>query len=465
MERGNFNNFNSIEALVSAYEQGEKEEGLTYFDESAFFQLIDFYEGQDRLEDAIEVADQAISQYLFSVDFYLRKAELLIDVGEESTALEILNKANSFAPEEPGILMLKVEALTYSGRGDEARHLLRMLKEGANDAILAEIYLLESIIFEYQELYNQMFDSIKKGALLDPENREMLERLWLAVELTRKYEESIELHEIILDEHPYSFIAWYNLAHAHAYLGNYEKAIDAYEFTMAIKQDFEPAYKDCADLCFETGNISKSLKYFGESHEKFNSDSFVTQRLGQCYIHYNDTEKASIFLLKSIEQDPYNDEAHYLLGLCYLAKENPSFAIKCFNKAIELEGGDEKYFLGLAEANHLLNEWEAAINAYERAIYTTPESKESWINYIKFLLEQENPDDALDVLYRSEEYLMSEEFGFAKSACLYLAGHHKEASNTLWMAMEKAPQEVSLFFELAPHLQQSPTVIDIISAF
>ena len=52
-----------------------------------------------------------------------------------------------------------------------------------------------------------------------------------AVQHIRNYEECVTLHEQIIDENPYSCVAWYNLGLCHSYLGNYEDALEALEFS------------------------------------------------------------------------------------------------------------------------------------------------------------------------------------------------------------------------------------------
>jgi tetratricopeptide (TPR) repeat protein len=227
----------------------------SFFDENSFLTIIEFYHNEDRLKEAIEVAGQAIERYLFSVDFYLKKAELLIDAGDEQAALNTLEQAENFAPGQLEILLLKAEALTYMDRGGEALELLdyaRAFNDGANQG---ELYLLESLVHEFHQDYDQMFHVLKDALKQDPQNDEILERIWVAVELSRKYKQSITLHKQIIDKHPYSYFAWYNLGHAYAYLGNYKDAIEAYEYAFIINEKFEYAIRDCAELCFETGQF------------------------------------------------------------------------------------------------------------------------------------------------------------------------------------------------------------------
>lgn len=60
--------------------------------------------------------------------------------------------------------------------------------------------------------------------------------MWYCVELAGKQDESVELHKAILDENPYSYLAWHNLGNAYYDMGYFEKSIEAYEFVVTINE-------------------------------------------------------------------------------------------------------------------------------------------------------------------------------------------------------------------------------------
>ena len=61
---------NEFEILT---QQGEK----TTFDIRIYQKLIEYYQNEGDLKKAIEVADSALEQYGYRVDFYLIKAKIL----------------------------------------------------------------------------------------------------------------------------------------------------------------------------------------------------------------------------------------------------------------------------------------------------------------------------------------------------------------------------------------------------
>src|SRR5690625_6815507 len=82
--------------------------------------------------------------------------------------------------------------------------------------------------------------------------------------MINSFEESIELHKHIINEDPYSYMAWYNLGQAYSCVGQYEKALAAYEYSYLIEPGFELGYQDRGDLFFELGRYKEALECYNE---------------------------------------------------------------------------------------------------------------------------------------------------------------------------------------------------------
>ncbi len=451
--------------LVTEYENNTKLGLAIFLEEGAYRQLIDYYEKEEQFHKALDVAEQAISSHNYSVDFYLRKAVLLIDTGKVDQALYTLDQANAIAPATLDVTLLRAEAMTYNGEGDIALQLLNQLKSEVNREALSEIFMVEALIHEYQENFELMFFALRASLKENPRNDVALERLWLSVELSRNYEASIRLHEEIIDQHPYSSLAWYNLGHAHAYLGNYEEAIDAYEFAFVIDEKFEFAYRDCADLCFETKQYDKALKYYHELLEHFDADGDLLLRIGQCHQENGDIDKACSHYRQASRLDPLNDEVYFHLGQCYAHAERWKEALRYFHKAVQIEDRQEEYYEALAVTYYELKEYDKALPCFERANEIAPENSLFWINHAAFLWETGRGEAALKVLDEAEDHAVDGELIFARIACLFYLGRRQEAAYWLVDALEEAYEAHAILFQLIPELQEDPLITSIIRDF
>src|SRR5690606_2498914 len=176
---------------------------------------------------------------------------------------------------------------------------------------LPDLYLELADIYEEREMYDEVFENLNKALELEPENEEALNRMWFCVEFTERYEESILLHTKLIDDKPYSYLAWFNLAHAYSGIGLFEKAIEAFEFALAINEDYEYAYKDAADIYFKMKRYEKAAEYYLKAAEisKPYKELFVCA--GECYYKMKDYVRARQYFRKATGIDPYFDIAFY----------------------------------------------------------------------------------------------------------------------------------------------------------
>jgi tetratricopeptide (TPR) repeat protein len=461
----NYEENQSLLDLVTDYEALREQGREVVWEEKAFAQVIEYYERENQFPRAIEAINLAIKHFAYSADFYLKKAQLLIDTHQEAQALQVLEAAANFAPFDPEIGLLRAEALSQMGLYEEALDLLNELKPNADSTTLANIYVCEAAVYEHSEEYERMYYALKGALQENPHHEEALEQLWLCVEATRKYEESIALHQEVIEADPYSYLAWYNLGHAQAYLGNYEEAIEAYEYAFLTNEKFEFAYRDCAEMCCEIKQYRKALQCYGEVLERFEPDSELFFNMGQCYQHLADYTSARACYTKALHLDHYNDEILFHIGECYARAGKWKQAVKAFNKAIDMEDFREEYYAALAEACAALGEAEQAAANFKKAVELAPEQTAYWMQYTGFLIESDQVEDALAVLQEAEDYSTGAELLYCRIACLFALGRRQEALYWLAEALVEDFEMYEVLFELLPSLRNDRDVVHLISSY
>lgn len=451
--------------LVAEYENLSENGIPAFFDEKVYLKLIAFYREDDQLDRALEVVEHALQHHGFSSDFYIKKAQLLLDAHKEEETLQVLDKAATFAPSEPEINLLRAEALIYMGYAQDAFSIIEQLKENNDRKVLSDVYLVEALAYESREEFERMFYALKAALKENPANKEALERLWLCVELSKKYEESVALHEEILEVDAYSFMAWYNLGHAHAYLGNYEVAIEAYEYAFLIDENFEYAYRDCADLCFELKQYNKALNIYLEYVENFEADGDVLLFIGRCYQYMGDYDAARTAFTRAIYLDPLNDEVYFHIGECYARENNWDNAIHYYRKALSIEDQQEEYYAALALAYVQTEVDEKAAPNFKRAIDIAPEESKYWINYANFLMETGQGEAALQLLEEAEDYAAGTELLYARIACLFYIGRRQEALYWLGEALYEDYAAYPSLFHFYPALEEDREIVGMVQEF
>jgi len=458
-------NTSAITALVSEYEALAQNGGMAFFEEKAFLQLIDYYEQEFMLDRALEVADHGLIHHHFSSDLYLRKAVLLLHCRREEDALDLLEQAEVLSPSDLQISLLRAEVLAHLGLYNAAMENLEELKDWASAEDLSAIFQVEAIVYEQQEQYERMFYALQEALKHNPTNEQALERIWVCVTLSKKYKESVDLHNRLLERDAYSYLAWYNLGQSYAYLSYYEEAIEAYEFSFLLNEKFEPAYRDYAEICFELHRYAEAVRGYKAMREHFDLDTELSLRLGQCYLKLNDVPKARYHLHRTAKVDALNDEVFFTLGELYAAEGNWRKAITFYQKAIDIEYCREDYFAALAKAHTELGQLEEAVFYWQEATQAAPEQIEYWFLYANFLITLGEVEEAYDVLDSAEEWSDCPELAYCRVACLFQAGERQEALNLLAITLEESEEDGAILFDLLPHLRQDREVLAILSSF
>ncbi|MEL6635870.1 MAG: tetratricopeptide repeat protein [Bacteroidota bacterium] len=465
MNQHNFRNEQKTIALISEYEAMSQQGTVGFYEETVFFEIIKHYESTENFDRALEVTNHAIRQHRFCPDFYLKKAQILLAQSRSGDALLCLDLAEVYAPAELEVQLLRVEALSAEGRSAAAFIILDVLKQQSNEEDLTYIYFCEALVYEDLEDFDRMFYALRRSALANPKNRQAVERIWLSVEMSQKYEESVQLHEQLIDSDPYSYIAWYNLGHAYFCLQRYREAADAFEYAYIINDTFEFAYRDCGEACIKAGDFKRALKCYTEALEHIKVDTDLLTRMGYCQEQEQEFLLAKSYYLEALDLDHYNDLAYFRLGECYFREGNWMTAIGYYRKAITIDKRKEEYLAALATAYHQTDQNDLALLFFRKSVDTAPEVAQYWVLYATFLLDMGKNQEALEVLEEALQHAGGPELLYGKIACMILLERKGEAFYLLHKALHVNFDRYESMFELVPSLEGDPEIMTMIAAY
>ncbi len=452
-------------SLVSEFEANFENGNIEYLNEKSFFQLIKFYEDDREYEKALDVAKLALEQYQYRSDFYIALCRLYLKLNKIDKCLSNLEVAESIAPYENEIIILKVKALALSGEYDLAFNELEGLKSVSLKGDLIEIFLCEAEIYAEMSCHEQMFDSLKQALELDSSNSEALERFWIATELSKKYIECAGYMSFLIDKNPYNYLAWYNLGHALSFSGEYEKAIDAIEYSFIINPDFEEGYMECADLCCQIKDFGKALKVYKEAIEYFGEDNDLLINISECQMYLNKTAECKNNLYKAVKQDPYNDEIYYYLAECYSKEEKWYSAINAYHKAIEIEDSCGEYYLGLARSYVAVEDYNKATINFHLSVSDGPEQTHFWREFSSFLLKLGLYKESLQILDEAEEYTFGADLLYCRAMVNFFLKNKKLGLKILEEALVEDFSLHTIIYTLAPELEVDKEISSMIEYF
>lgn len=461
----NVNNNQALIDLVAEYEAQQEQGHSIFWGEKAFHQLLDYYESEEQYDRALEVVEQALLIHGFSAEFFIRQASFLLRLGKATETLQVLDQANALSPNDLQVKLLRIQAVNFLGHHQEALRQVEALFP-LSGLDLADALFVQALILERLGQTEQMYQVLCEALRLNSDHREALERLWICIEATKKYEEGIRFHEELLDIDPYSSIAWFNLGLGHSYLGNYQQAVDAFEYAYLTDPSCEQAYREYADLCFELKQFRKALDCYQEMLEHFPPDSEVYLHSGQCFLELERIKEARACFREALRLDPLSDEVLFQLGECYALDKQWKQAAYFYQKAIQIEEEREEYYAACGEAFYRLGQLDAAEAQFQEAVNLGASESRYWIQYISFLLATGQPEEALAVAEAGVEETDGEgELTFTRVACILALGRRQEALNCLAEALEDDYEAHRVLLDLIPTAFQDPDIVHLIHAY
>jgi len=440
-----------LQELIEQFESYFQSQSYGYLDEDALERLYEFYESRMEVAKLEAVAELAISQNPFSGEFLTRKAELLFNRGAMDDALALLEKALVFDSSNVDVHILKSDILLELNQSKQAAEVLLSALETADDqdkdVILAEL----SDIYELKEDFEKAFDCLEQAIRYNPQNDAVLMKLAHIVEMTDKYDESLKLHNQIVDEHPYNWMAWYNLGKAYSGSGQYQKALDSYEFTIAIQEDFDLVYRDAADIYFRLELYDKAISSFNEAQSKSGGFEDHNFRIGLCHEKLQDYKKARFHYRKATRQDPYMDEAFFRIAETYKLEGRYEPAIVNYKKALRIDHENEFYITCLIGLYRMTGREEEVGQHLQQLVTLRPEINNYWLDYITYSYECEAFNDALDLVEIALERCGKfAEFIYLQSLLNWKLGKTREALNLLANALEDDYIQHRIIHEIDP---------------
>lgn len=459
--------FGEIVDLVRQYEESVRSKQQLFLGEENFEQIINFYQDNREYNKLLNVIETALQQYSFSSFFYTKKAEILANQKRFEEARVILEESEKLDPQDINIFLIRSDIYLWEGKHQEAlEEVIYALTIAANAGDKCELYLEMADIYEDQEKYPEVIEALCEALKQDPMSEEGLNRLWFCTELTEKYEESIKIHEGIIDQSPYSHLAWFNLGHAHAGLNKPEDALEAFGYVMAIDESFDAAYISSGDVLCSTGKYDEAARFYMDAIRLSKPNKEVYLKLAECYERQGELSKSRSYLRKAITVDPYFDEAFYRIGESYRRQEDWTKAINSFERAVKLNRENVDYLVALGDAYMSTGDDVQAVEIFERIFQLDPQSRQNWINLATAYFNASDYRKAFQVLNEAEQkYENSADIFYIKSVFYNKAGNRHESLINLEKGLLVNFDEHTLIFEMDDTLLDDAAMIQVIEQY
>jgi len=455
-----------IKELLKQYGALKNGRKHSFLDEECFEKIIDYYDGREEFTLALEAAETGIEQYPFSSVLLIRKADLLIVTRKYYEALQILERASVLDATDINLYILKTDAYLALDQQEKAVVLLQEalgLFEGPERIEL--LFELADVYDDYEE-FDKIFDCLRWILEQDYENEEALYKICFWTDFTGRNEESIRLHQYIIEENPYSELAWFNLAAAYQGLKLYEKAVDAYKYAVAIDEKFDYAYRNMGDAFIRLRKYREAIESLERVLELSKPEDVIFEAIGHCYDKQRNFAQARFYYRKASHLNQGDSKLVYKIACTYLNELQWTNAVKQLESAIRLQARHPEYYLALGECRIQLGEFKEAIQAFGTVVRLRQKNIGGWEALVRCLYLAGMYPQALEQVQQAIRIAGNKPLlTFYMSAIYFAMGKSKEGLLHLDKALSKSPKLLKKMLALNPSLLQSQSIVDVIARY
>ena len=459
-------NREEITELLNIYENLKNGRSHSFIEEDSFIKIIEYFEDKEQLSKAIEAADNGVNLYPYSSGLLIKKADLLISSQLYREALSVLKQAEMLDSSDINIYILKTDAYLALDHQEKAVRLLeKALSFFEGQERIDLLFELADVYDDYEE-FEKVFDCLMIVLEEDPNNEEALYKICFWTDFTGRNEESITLHQKIINDFPYNELAWFNLGAAYQGLKLYEKAIDAYQYAITIDEKFDYAYRNMGDAYIRIRKYKDAIEVLERVLELSKPEEVIFEAIGHCYEKLKNYAQARFYYRKASHLNPEESKLLYKIAWTYFNEKQWTSAIRQLDLALRIQRMNPVYNLLLGECKMQNGLFKDAIQHFSDVVLVRPRNSSGWEALIRCLYTTEFWDEALEQVDAALKITNDKPlFLFYKSAILFRAGKSKEAILQLEKAMYKAPKMLKKFIELTPSILQNQQVVEVLARF
>lgn len=464
------NNFRSereeLEELLRQFEAIKSGKSVHFLEEESFERIIDYLDEQENYPEALLAAEMAIELFPYSASLLLKKADLLLVARRYHEALDVLETAQLLDSTDIQLYILKTDAYLALDQQEKAVALLEeAIRQFEGEERIELLFELSDVYDDYEE-FDKVFDCLKLILEEDPLNEEALYKICFWTDFTGRNEESIRLHQQIIDEYPYSELAWFNLGAAYQGLKLYEKAIDAYMFAVTIDEKFDYAYRNMGDAYIRLRRYKDAIEMLEKVLELTRPEEVIHEAIGYCYDRLGQFAQARFHYRKALHLNPEDAKLYYKVATTYVNEKQYEPAIKQLQQALKIHRmhPDFNYAMGVCMME--TGKLKEALEYFAHVLKARPKNVRSWTALLDCMQRAAMYDEAAALALTAYEQTGGKAvFLYYFAAINFKMGKTKEALLQLEHAMEKAPKMVKKLIEWVPGILRHPQVVDMLARY
>jgi tetratricopeptide (TPR) repeat protein len=369
----------SLYHAINRFEDMIKSNSTLYFDVCEFEVIIDYYLDQHNFKIAEEAVSVGLNQHPASGEIKFRLAQLYIQSGKPSKGLQLLREIENFETTNSDFYLLKGSALNHLGKKEEAN---KAFDFAIKNAIENKDDVVFNIAFSYinTRRYKLALKYLKLAHEINPENISVIHEMALVYERIDDLHSSSIFYKKYLDLDPFNDNIWICLGMVYATLGNTDKAIESYDFAIAIHPDNISALFSKANTLVAIGENKEAVKVYLDVIDVEPDNVQAYTYIGECYEKLKFYKRSIYYFNRALQFDPQYGDAWYGLGIAHFEQGNHTESLKYFKKAKNIDPENPDFWFMLGEVYRKLQMLEKSAESFNRVVELDPNDHEAWLN-------------------------------------------------------------------------------------
>lgn len=453
-----------IREILRQYENLKAGRSHSFLYEESFERIVDHFDDMDDLPRAMEAVEMGLEQFPYSAALMVKKADLLIASRKYHEALDLLEQAAIMDSTDIDVYILKTDAYLALDQQERAVELLEeAIQRFDGEDRINLLFELADVYDDYEE-FDKIFDCLKLILEYEPTNEEALYKICFWTDFTGRNEESIRLHQAIIDEHPYNELAWFNLAASYQGLKLYEKSIDAYKYAIVINEKFDYAYRNMADAYIRLRKYKDAIEALERVVELARPEDVIYEAIGHCYDKLRNYAQARFYYRKASHLNQEDAKLLYKVACTYMNEQNWQQAIKYLEQALQIARTQPEFNLAMGDCYMKLGKTKDAVHYFTVVVQYRSRNVSGWESLIRCLYASGLFEEALLQIRVAESKTGYKPVFLYYSAAVELAlGRPKDGLLLLEEALRRSPKLLKKFIELNPMILQDQGVVDVIA--
>ncbi len=356
----------NYEDLIRRFEAMLQTNEIYFFDLEEFLTIIEHYINSGDYNMAERAIRTGLYQHEQDIDILLYKAELYSLNDQLENAEHLLKELKFMDPERLEIPMLEAEIYSRKHLHNKAISALQRALD-LPDAEPSEIYEMMTVEYLYLDHYNEALNTAIQALKFDPDSSMSLFNAISCFDLTDRSDDAIVFLKNFLDKNPFSEVGWSLLAKKYIDKEQFDKALEAIDFAIAIDDNFLGAYYDKAYIFSKLQRYKEALIFYKLTLDIADPTAFTYYHIARIYQRMNDINNATEYFLKAINEDPGHFKSWIKLVELKIENNQWNIALEIAEKASEIVNHKELFEL-LGDIYNHHKRYDDAVSSYEMSL-------------------------------------------------------------------------------------------------